>query len=94
MKEGKAGILSVNSPRGTADICGEDIKYRDFIITTVRELFEIFNFEEIIPRQEGQVAHAQTRGHCSGSQVSSRKKDACTREDTPETLLYRQYVPI
>jgi histidyl-tRNA synthetase len=48
MKEGKAGILSVNSPRGTADICGEDIKYRDFIITTVRELFEIFNFEEII----------------------------------------------
>jgi histidyl-tRNA synthetase len=40
--------LSVNSPRGTADIYGEYIKYRDFIISTARELFDIFNFEEII----------------------------------------------
>jgi histidyl-tRNA synthetase len=40
--------LNVNSPRGTADIYGEDIKYRDYIISTARELFNIFDFEEII----------------------------------------------
>jgi len=40
--------LAINSPRGTADIYGDDIKYRNFVINIVRELFEIFNFEEII----------------------------------------------
>lgn len=40
--------LVINSPRGTADIYGDDIKYRNFVINTVRELFEVFNFEEII----------------------------------------------
>ncbi len=40
--------LAINSPRGTADIYGDDIKYRNFVINSVRELFEIFNFEEII----------------------------------------------
>ena len=40
--------LKLNSPRGTSDIYGEDIKYRDFIIKTVRELFRVFDFEEII----------------------------------------------
>jgi len=40
--------LAVNSPRGTSDIFGQDIFYRDFVIDRVRELFKIFNFEEII----------------------------------------------
>jgi len=40
--------LVLNSPRGTFDIYGNEIKYRDFIINTVRDLFDIFNFEEII----------------------------------------------
>ena len=40
--------LVINSPRGTADIYGEDIKYRDFINNAARSIFEIFNFNEII----------------------------------------------
>jgi histidyl-tRNA synthetase len=40
--------LVLNSPRGTSDIFGEDIKYRDFIINTSRELFDVFNYREII----------------------------------------------
>jgi histidyl-tRNA synthetase len=40
--------LKLNSPRGTSDIYGEDIKYRDFVIETVRELFKVFSFQEII----------------------------------------------
>ncbi len=40
--------LVINSPRGTTDICGEDIKYRDFINNAARSIFEIFNFNEII----------------------------------------------
>jgi len=45
---GKVIALAINSPRGTADIYGENIKYRNFVINSVRELFEVFNFEEII----------------------------------------------
>jgi len=40
--------LKLNSPRGTSDIYGEDIEYRDFVIETVRELFKVFGFQEII----------------------------------------------
>ena len=40
--------LAINSPRGTADIYGEDIKYRDFINSTARNIFEIFNYNEMI----------------------------------------------
>jgi histidyl-tRNA synthetase len=40
--------LDINSPRGTTDIFGPDIKYRDFIISCCRQLFEIFNYREII----------------------------------------------
>ena len=40
--------MKLNSPRGTSDIYGEDIKYRDFVLEKVRELFRVFNFEEII----------------------------------------------
>jgi len=40
--------LVLNSPRGTSDIFGEDIKYRDFIINTAKSLFELFNYSEII----------------------------------------------
>jgi histidyl-tRNA synthetase len=40
--------LVLNSPRGTSDIFGEDIKYRDFIINTSKELFDVFNYKEII----------------------------------------------
>ncbi len=40
--------MVLNSPRGTSDIFGEDIKYRDFIINTSKELFEVFNYKEII----------------------------------------------
>ena len=40
--------LRLNSPRGTSDIYGEDIKYRDFVIDTARKLFKVFNFKEII----------------------------------------------
>jgi len=40
--------LKLNSPRGTADIYGNDIKYRDCAVNTVRELFKVFGFKEII----------------------------------------------
>ena len=40
--------LVINSPRGTADIYGEDIKYRDFINSAARNIFKIFNFNELI----------------------------------------------
>lgn len=40
--------MKLSSPRGTADIYGEDIDYRNFIINTARKIFEIFNYSEII----------------------------------------------
>ena len=40
--------LVINSPRGTADIYGEEIKYRDFINNVARSIFKIFNFNELI----------------------------------------------
>lgn len=40
--------MKISSPRGTSDIYGEDIDYRNFIINTARKIFEIFNYSEII----------------------------------------------
>jgi len=40
--------LDLSSPRGTIDIYGEDIDYRNYIINTAREILEIFNYAEII----------------------------------------------
>jgi histidyl-tRNA synthetase len=40
--------LKLSSPRGTTDIYGEDIDYRNYIINTARKIFEIFNYREII----------------------------------------------
>lgn len=40
--------LILNSPRGTSDIFGEDIEYRNFIIDKARKLFQIYNYGEII----------------------------------------------
>lgn len=40
--------MTINCPRGTADIFGEDIKIRDFIIETAKRQFQLFNYQEII----------------------------------------------
>ncbi len=40
--------MKLNSPRGTTDIYGEDIDYRNYIINTARRIFEVFNYKEII----------------------------------------------
>ena len=40
--------MITGSPRGTSDIFGQDIEYRNFIISKARELFKIFNYREII----------------------------------------------
>lgn len=40
--------MKLSSPRGTGDIYGEDIDYRNFVIDTARKVFEIFNYREII----------------------------------------------
>ncbi len=40
--------MKLSSPRGTTDIYGEDIDYRNYIINTAREIFKIFNYREII----------------------------------------------
>lgn len=37
-----------NSPRGTTDYYGKDIKYIEFILNTAREMFKIYNYEEIV----------------------------------------------
>ncbi|OQA21599.1 MAG: Histidine--tRNA ligase [Actinobacteria bacterium ADurb.Bin346] len=40
--------MVLSSPRGTNDVFGEDIKYRDFIINSAKDLFRLFNYSEII----------------------------------------------
>lgn len=40
--------MTYNSPKGTSDYFGEDIKYRNFILKIARELFDIYNYSEII----------------------------------------------
>jgi histidyl-tRNA synthetase len=40
--------LITGAPRGTSDIFGQDIEYRNFIISKAKELFKIFNYREII----------------------------------------------
>jgi histidyl-tRNA synthetase len=40
--------LSINSPRGTSDIFGEDIDYRNYVIGISRQQFKLFNYHEII----------------------------------------------
>ncbi len=37
-----------NSPRGTEDYFGEEIRYRDFLAEVSKKLFKIFNYSEII----------------------------------------------
>lgn len=40
--------MEISSPRGTTDIYGEDIEYRNYVINTARKIFDIFNYKEII----------------------------------------------
>ena len=40
--------MDLISPRGTIDIYGEDIDYRNYILNTAREIFKIFSYAEII----------------------------------------------
>jgi len=40
--------MVLSSPRGTNDIFGEDIKYRDFIISSAKKLFSLYNYSELI----------------------------------------------
>ena len=40
--------MTLNCPRGTTDIFGSDIDYRNFIIDSAKELFYIYNYKEII----------------------------------------------
>jgi len=40
--------LITGSPRGTNDIFGQDMEYRNFIISKAKELFKVFNYREII----------------------------------------------
>ncbi len=40
--------MILNSPRGTSDIFGSDIEYRNFIINNAKRLFSIFNYKELI----------------------------------------------
>ena len=59
--------MAINSPRGTVDIYGEDILYRDFVLSTVRELFRMFNFEELItPVFEYTEVFARSIGESTG----------------------------
>lgn len=40
--------MKLSSPRGTGDIYGEDVDYRNFVINIANRLFEVFNYREII----------------------------------------------
>lgn len=55
-----------NSPRGTSDYYGEDIKYIDFITDTAKNIFKIYNYEEIItPHFEHTEVFARSIGENS-----------------------------
>ena len=40
--------MKLSSPRGTGDIYGEDVDYRNFVINIANRIFEVFNYREII----------------------------------------------
>ncbi|MDD3776375.1 MAG: histidine--tRNA ligase [Actinomycetota bacterium] len=40
--------MNLNSPRGTADVFGRDLEYRNYIIGESRKLFKLFNYEQLI----------------------------------------------
>ncbi|MBN1299168.1 MAG: histidine--tRNA ligase [Actinobacteria bacterium] len=40
--------MAINSPRGTSDIFGDEIFYRDCIVDSAKKLFELFNYTRII----------------------------------------------
>ncbi|MGM0365618.1 MAG: histidine--tRNA ligase [Actinomycetota bacterium] len=40
--------MVLNSPRGTADIYGPDLEYRNYIISKSKELFARFNYSQIV----------------------------------------------
>lgn len=40
--------MKLSSPRGTKDIYGEEIGYRNFVMETARNIFEVFKYREII----------------------------------------------
>ena len=40
--------MALNAPRGTTDLAGNDIEYRNFIINEAKRLFYISNYSEII----------------------------------------------
>ena len=70
--------MKISSTRGTSDIYGEDIDYRNFIINTARKILEIFNYSEIItPAFE----HTQVFSRSIGEYTDIVKKEMYTFTD-------------
>jgi histidyl-tRNA synthetase len=40
--------MKLGSPRGTRDIYGKDIDYRNYVLDAARNIFEVFNYREMI----------------------------------------------
>lgn len=71
-------ILIINSPRGTVDILGEEIRYRNFTINTARKLFDVYNYSEIItPTFE----HTEVFSRSIGEETDIVKKEMYTFSD-------------
>lgn len=70
--------MKINSPRGTADIFGENIKLRNFIINTAKELFSVFNYQEIVtPTFE----HTEVFSRSIGEDTDIVQKEMYTFQD-------------
>ena len=70
--------MDLNSPRGTGDIFGEDIKYRDFVIETARKQFALFNYREIITPV---FEHTEVFNRAVGESTDIVKKEMYTFKD-------------
>ena len=64
--------MNINRPRGTTDIYGENVEYRNYISSTARKIFEVFNYKEIItPVFEHTAVFSRSIGE--GSDIVSKE---------------------
>jgi histidyl-tRNA synthetase len=76
--------MVLSSPRGTNDIFGENIKYRDFIINSAKKLFNLYNYNELItPAFE----HTEVFDRSIGESTDIVRKEMYTFKDKKGRLL-------
>ncbi|MGM0367234.1 MAG: histidine--tRNA ligase [Actinomycetota bacterium] len=70
--------MDLNSPRGTADIFGEELGYRNFIEGTAKKLFSLFNYQEI---KTPAFEHTEVFSRGIGENTDIVQKEMYTFED-------------